>query len=575
VKRRHWLTCTTAALATGGLAGRRATAQAGIDAPAFAALRSRLGARLHAVVSPFDACRAAPGAPECAALFRDLRNPFFIGDDPALTQTLGWVDGWTSSASAAVVFPETAADVAAAVNAARDAGVRLVVRGGGHSYQGTSNAAGSLLVSTRRMRDITLHDGFVPQGCGSAGQPAVSLGAGALWLHAYDAVTTKGGRYVQGGGCTTVGVAGLVLSGGFGSFSKGFGLAAAALLEAEVVTADGAVRVVNACRDPDLFWALKGGGGGTFGIVTRLTLRTRPLPALFGAVIGEVTAGSDAAFAGLLARVLGFCRDTLITPHWGEQIVIGPGNRLRFNILCQGLDDARIAQAWAPLRDWLASGPAEVSAPPFMMATLPARHFWDPDFIRANIAAFAAWDERPGAPPGNFLWAGDTGQVGQVLHAYQSHWLPAGLLDPARLPGLAAALSEASRHWSVSLHLNKGLAGASAEDVAAAADTAIHPAALDAFALAISAAAGPPAMPGIAGREPDAAVARRRRASVESAMAPLRGLAPEAGAYRVGADYFEPRWQDRFWGANHARLAAVKRRHDPGNLFRVHHGVEA
>ena len=73
------------------------------------------------------------------------------------------------------------------------------------------------------------------------------VGAGAIWMHAYNAVTTKGGRYVQGGGCGTVGVAGLVLGGGFGSYSKSYGTAAASLLEAEVVTADGMVRIANAC----------------------------------------------------------------------------------------------------------------------------------------------------------------------------------------------------------------------------------------------------------------------------------------------------------------------------------------
>ena len=68
-----------------------------------------------------------------------------------------------------------------------------------------------------------------------------------MWVQAYDAVTTKAGRYVQGGGCMTVGVAGLIQSGGFGSFSKAFGMAAASLLEAEIVTADGVVRIANSC----------------------------------------------------------------------------------------------------------------------------------------------------------------------------------------------------------------------------------------------------------------------------------------------------------------------------------------
>jgi len=120
-----------------------------------------------------------------------------------------------------------------------------------------------------------------------------------MWMQAYDAVTTRAGRYVQGGGCTTVGVAGLVQSGGFGSFSKNYGTAAAALLEAEIVTADGTARIANACVNPDLFWGIKGGGGGSLGVVTKLTLRTRELPDYFGGVFGTIKAKSDAAFRRL------------------------------------------------------------------------------------------------------------------------------------------------------------------------------------------------------------------------------------------------------------------------------------
>jgi len=72
-------------------------------------------------------------------------------------------------------------------------------------------------------------------------------------MHVYNEVTTRNGRYVQGGGCLTVGVAGLVQGGGYGSFSRQYGTAAASLLEAEIVTADGAVRIANACINPDLF----------------------------------------------------------------------------------------------------------------------------------------------------------------------------------------------------------------------------------------------------------------------------------------------------------------------------------
>ena len=111
------------------------------------------------------------------------------------------------------------------------------------------------------MKDIALHDAFIPASCPGPPQPAVSVGAGTTWIEVYDAVTTRAGRYVQGGRCVTVGVAGLIQSGGFGSYSRNYGLAAAGLLEAEVVTADGQVRIANACTNPDLFWALKVAAG--------------------------------------------------------------------------------------------------------------------------------------------------------------------------------------------------------------------------------------------------------------------------------------------------------------------------
>jgi FAD/FMN-containing dehydrogenase len=115
-----------------------------------------------------------------------------------------------SAPSAYAVAARSTEDVVAAVNFARENRLRLVVKGGGHSYQGTSDSADSLLIWTRAMNDISLHDAFVPQGCQQPPQPAVTVGAGCVWMHVYDAVTTKAGRYVQGGGCATVGVAGLI-----------------------------------------------------------------------------------------------------------------------------------------------------------------------------------------------------------------------------------------------------------------------------------------------------------------------------------------------------------------------------
>lgn len=531
--------------------------------------------RLIKIRSPLSECTAAPSGAACAQIFKQLKNPYYLGDEPALTQTLGWVDAWTSKPSEYAVAAETAADVVAAVNFARANNLRLVVKGGGHSYQGTSSAADSLLIWTRRMNAVTLHEAFVGTGCTgrNAPQQAVTVEAGAIWGQVYNAVTTKAGRYVQGGGCMTVGVAGLIQSGGFGSFSKAYGMAAASLLEAEIVTADGEVRIANACTNPDLFWAIKGGGGGSFGVVTRLTLRTHKLPEFFGGVFATVRAESDAAFRRLIGRIIDFYAASLLSPHWGEQISFRRGNVLALAMVFQGLSQQEAEAIWRPFFDWIQSSPQDysiVSKPAIL--TAPARHFWDPDFLK-KIPGIVLADDRAGAPAGNVFWAGNLGEAGQVLHGYQSAWLPEALLRRDQQEILADALFAASRHWGVSLHVNKGLAGAPAEAVDAARDTAMNPAVLDAFALVISGAEGPPAYPGVVGREPDLATGRSHAKAIDNAMNEVRKLLPAVGSYVSEGNYFDNAWRESYWGPNYARLLTVKDEYDPDGLFFVHHGV--
>jgi FAD/FMN-containing dehydrogenase len=546
------------------------------DAASWERLRRQLGGRLVKVQSPLAACRSAPDSAACRALIEELRNPYFIGDQPGLTQSSGWVDAWISQPSVYAVAARTAGDVAAAVAFARRHNLRLVVKGGGHSYQGTCDAADSLLIWTRAMNHIALHDGFVGHGCGlrAAPQPAVSIEAGAMWIDAYDTVTTKAGRYVQGGGCATVGVAGLVQSGGFGSFSKNFGTAAAGLLEAEIVTADGAVRIANPCTNPELFWAIRGGGGGSFGVATRLTLRTRPLPIFFGGAFLSIKANSDDAFRRLISRFVGFYRESLFNPHWGESVAFGSDNTLAVTMVCQGLDKAQATAVWRPFLDWLAQSPKDfvISRAP-LIGVIPARSWWDAAFREKNLPNTVHRDPRPGAPAAHVWWAGNQNEVGIFWHGYESAWLPAALLAQNQAPRLAAALFAASRHWRVALHFNKGLAGAPAEAIAAANDTATNPAMLEAFALAIIAGGQAATYPGIRGHEPDLPAARAAAGRIDDAMQELRQLVPAPAAYLSESNFFERSWQEAFWGPNYARLQAVKKKYDPDGLFFVHHGV--
>ncbi|HVN07863.1 MAG TPA: FAD-binding protein [Patescibacteria group bacterium] len=545
------------------------------SAAAWKRLKDEVDGNLLPVEFPIEACIRDVDGAACKDLLANIKNPYFVGDQPGLTQTIGWVDAWFTKPSVFAVAAENANHVAAAVRFARDNDLRLVVRGGGHSYQGTSNAADSLLIWTRRMHDVAMVEGFVPRECRGKQPPqrAVTCGSGAIWMQAYDAVTTKGGGYVQGGGCTTVGVAGLVQSGGFGSFSKHYGTCAAGLLEAEVVTADGKIRIANACSNPDLFWALKGGGGGTFGVVTRVTLRVRELPEFGGGAIFRVKASSDDAYRRLLRYFVGFYRDALFNDHWGEQAHVSPRNVLGLSMVSLGLSTDEARKVWQPFLDWIARSPADYTLEPGMvLGSMPLRHWWDPAWRKEHGQHAMISDPRPGSSALNAWWTGDGGQVAWTIYGFESLWLPSSLLAGDSQERLADTLFAASRSSFIELHFNKGLGGAPREAVEAARDTATNPAVLDAFALAIV-ADGEGGYPGVRGHEPDVAAARKSREEIHRCMQQLRALAPADGAYVSESDFFQRDWQHSYWGANYPRLAAVKKKYDPSGLFFVHNGV--
>jgi FAD/FMN-containing dehydrogenase len=541
------------------------------DAASWQKLNASVGGNLLDVHPLFDACARERDGAACHDAMANVRNPFYLSDQAAGTEVSGWLNAWTPAASAYAVRARNTADVVAAVNFAREHRLRLVVKGTGHSYLGTSNAPDSLLVWTRAMSAVTLHEAFVPAGCTGkvAPVPAVTAEAGAMWTDLYHAVTSGAGRYVQGGGCTSVGVAGLVQSGGFGSFSKRFGTAAAGLLEAEVVTADGRALTVNACTHPDLFFAIRGGGGGSWGVLTRVTLRTHELPQFFGGVGGTIQAQEDEAFRQLLARFVDFYARALLNPGWGEQVTIGPDNTLTLSMVSQGLDRSQQREVWAPFFSWVQAQPRRYAVTEELGAgAMAARDWWAVRGTQRMIP-----DPRPGAPDYHAWWRGDQAQVGMYLHAYDSLWLPASLLESGKQHRLVDALYAASRFKEIGLHFNKGLAGAPADVRAAALGTATNPAVADAFALAIIADGEEPAYPGMPRATIDLERARGDARAIDAATAELRRIVPNAGSYVSESNFFNSRWQQAYWGTNYPRLRSIKSRYDPEGLFFVHHGV--
>jgi hypothetical protein len=164
----------------------------------------------------------------------------------------------------AIAFCESVGDVQKTVRWARRHGIRIVPRSGGHSYGGYSTTSG-VIVDVSRLNAITL-----------TADNRAAIGAGAQLIDVYESLAQRG-RTVPGGTCPTVGIAGLVQGGGIGMSARKFGLTCDNLLEATVVLADGRAVVANAHQHTDLYWALRGGGGGNFGIVTRLVFRTHPV----------------------------------------------------------------------------------------------------------------------------------------------------------------------------------------------------------------------------------------------------------------------------------------------------------
>jgi FAD/FMN-containing dehydrogenase len=184
-------------------------------------------------------------------------------------------NGLVDRSPAVIVRCRSAADAAAGVRFARSAGLDVCVRGGGHNVAGRAVVDGAVMIDLAEMKDIDV----------DPAARSVRAGAGLTWAELNDA-TAEHGLAVTGGAISSTGIAGLTLGGGLGWLMAKYGLAADNLLAAELVTAEGDVAEVTAASDPDLFWALQG-GGGNFGIVTTFTYRLQPVVNVTGGLIAH------------------------------------------------------------------------------------------------------------------------------------------------------------------------------------------------------------------------------------------------------------------------------------------------
>jgi FAD/FMN-containing dehydrogenase len=218
-------------------------------------------------------------------LGRSLDGDTILPDDGGYDEARTLFNAMIDKRPAVIARCKTVADVQKAVVFARDAGIELAVRAGGHSVAGMSLVDGGLVIDVRELKDISVD----PEA------QTVRAGAGLTWGE-FDAATQEHGLATTGGRVSTTGVAGLTLGGGSGWLERSYGLACDNLVAVELVTAAGDLVRASEAENPELFWALHG-GGGNFGVATSFEFRLH--------AVGPMLFAGLAAYDPQLAQTLG------------------------------------------------------------------------------------------------------------------------------------------------------------------------------------------------------------------------------------------------------------------------------
>jgi FAD/FMN-containing dehydrogenase len=306
-------------------------------------------------------------------------------DDPDYDEARSTFNGTIDRRPAVVIRPTTADEVAAAVRWARNEGLPVAVRGGGHNVAGHATADDAAVIDLRHLRTVVV----------DPGRRRVRVGGGAIW-NDVDAATVPLGLAMTGGTFGDTGVGGLALGGGLGYLMGTNGLTCDHIVGAEVVTADGSIVMAGEGGDPDLLWALRG-GGGNFGIVTTFEFALHPVGTLHAGHLdyGIGSAREVIEAVAALAAVMPPEMVVFVTgPHLpDDDATPGGPETVSVTIIHQGPADeaeALIAplRAIPVVRDDL--GPKSYLEVQTANGQLPfgLRHYWKGHFVReldANV----------------------------------------------------------------------------------------------------------------------------------------------------------------------------------------------
>jgi FAD/FMN-containing dehydrogenase len=436
-----------------------------------------------------------------------ISGPVLTPDQPGYDEARALHNGLVDRRPALIVRAKTTQDVVGALALARRAGLEVSVRGGGHNVAGRAVTDGGVMISLADMKDVVV----------DPVRATASAQGGVTWAELNEAAGAHG-LAVTGGAVSTTGIAGLTLGGGLGWLMAKYGLASDNLLGVELVTAGGEVLDVDASSHPDLFWALRG-GGGNFGVATSFTYRLHP--------VGMVTGGLIAHPIEAAPDLLRFYRDAL----------------------ADAPDDLTIFAGLVHAPD--GSGTK--------LAALVVFHAGEPDAADRDLAPFTTW----GSP----LMV----EVGRMPYPVMNTLLDGGFPDGA----LNYWLSSFTRG------LSDGLIDTAVERFAAVPSpmTAIlfehfHGAVtrIDPTATAVPhREAGWNLLIPSVWTDPD-----HTDDSVRWTRETFAALQPHLAARRwlnyLGDDQADDAIRAAY-GPNYERLRAIKRRYDPDNVFHLNHNI--
>ncbi|OAA70999.1 isoamyl alcohol oxidase [Akanthomyces lecanii RCEF 1005] len=438
--------------------------------------------------------------------------------------------------------------ISAALQFAKKHNIRISIKNTGHDFYGRSSVPNTLAIWTKNLATMRYHANFTAHDCRAADGPNVGeLGAGVIAGDAYR-YFARHGMDVTGGYEQSVGLAGgFAQGGGVGSFTTTYGLMADNAVEFEVVTADGRLRTVNQCNDPALFWAMRGGGGGTYAVLTKYRVQVYPsLPIHafeFTANFTDAGPSRDGSKNRALREILH--EHARSQPAWSAQLLTGQIEYFpeRFSIkqvVPYGDDGAKLRSAMQPFYEYLNNRTdLQVIAKGYTSY--------------ANYAAYlsvTAADAKITEPSG-------------IFSILASRLIPRSVFSKPEtleelVEGVAQGILDARK--LVNRTGTQVVSETPLTNLDVDQSTSAHPAWRDALWHVIHVG------------EWDAPLPERRLQDVVGPgflklVEPLKKLSPGGGAYLNEANYLEPDWKQTFFGAFYDRLAAVKSKYDPTHLF--------